>query len=117
MNQDIELMIKIYNTNKVDWLGYEINSPSDLTRHHIIKKEKGGEDNINNYALLTKESHILLHFMENSYNAAYIKLQQLFIELNKSMKEPKLEYYNEVNKILKKIKKDIKNKKRIRRKK
>ncbi len=114
MNQDIELMIKIYNTNKVDWLGYEINSPSDLTRHHIIKKEKGGIDDINNYALLTTNSHRLLHLLEDNYNNSYIRLNELFKELNNSKKPPNSDYYKNVNIILKRVKKDIKNRRRNR---
>ena len=117
MNEDIELMLKIYEPNGLDWMGNEIKSLFDLTRHHIIKRENGGIDDISNYALLTKDSHILLHYLEINYNSAYIKLQQLFTNLNESVDKPQKEYYDEVGNILKKVKKDIKNKKRNRNKK
>ena len=71
MNTDIELMLKIYEPNGIDWMGNEIKSLFDLTRHHIIKREKGGIDDISNYALLTKDSHILLHYLEDHYNREY----------------------------------------------
>ena len=112
MNQDIELMIKIYNTFDIDWMGDTINSISDLTKHHIVKKEHGGENNISNYALLTKRSHSLLHELEVSHNYEYNLLNELFLELNRSVSPPKVEYYDKIRSIIKKVKKDIKNKRR-----
>ena len=117
MNDDIKLMIQIYKTYDVDWLGCEIKSESDLTRHHIVKKENGGENGISNYALLTKSSHIFLHYLEDNYYYAYNELNSLFLELNMSVSAPTKEYYEKVRSIVKKVRKSIKNKKRtIRRK-
>lgn len=112
MNETIELMQKTYNTYEVDWLGDKINSLSDLTRHHIIKKEKGGEDNINNYALLTRNSHIFIHYLEDNYYNDYNYLNSLFMELNRSLCPPSKEYYEEVRSIVKRVRKSIKNKRR-----
>lgn len=117
MNDDIEYMKKIYNTYEVDWMADEIKSPSSLTRHHIIKKEDGGENGISNYALLTRNSHQLLNFLEDNYYEEFISLNKLFLELNRSLKPPTIEYYEKVNKIVKKVKKSIKNKRRVRKKK
>ena len=112
MNQDIELMIKIYETYEIDWMGDEIKNLSSLTRHHIIKKEDSGIDDISNYALLTKKSHILLHYLEDNYIHEYNYLNSLFLELNVSLKKPTKEYYEKVNLVMKKVKKAIKNKRR-----
>ena len=114
MNEDIKEMINIYNTFDVDWMGDKIESLSDLTRHHIVKKEKNGENNINNYALLTKNSHQLIHYIEINYNKEYIFINKLLLELNKSKEPPTNDYYHNILKILKKIKKEIKNKNRKR---
>ena len=116
MNQDIELMMKIYETYDIDWMGDEIKKPSDLTRHHIVKKENGGENDISNYALLTKNSHSLLHYLEYNYNYEYNYLNTLFLELNRTCEKPTAQYYDEIRTIMKKIKKDIKNSKRKRKK-
>ncbi len=112
MNDDISTMVNIYGAYEIDWMGDEIKNLSDLTRHHIVKKEHGGQDDIGNYALLTKGSHILLHYLEDNYYSEYVRLNNLFLYLNKSYKPPVGEYYEEVRSILKRVKKDIKNKKR-----
>ena len=116
MNNDIREMINIYNTIDVDWMGDKINSPSDLTRHHIVKKQYDGEDDINNYALLTTYSHHLIHYLEINYNKEYNSINELLLNLNRSNKPPTNEYYNEMLSILKRVRKDIKNKKRNRKK-
>ena len=117
MNEDIELMMKMYNTYEVDWMGDIITSLSSLTRHHIVKKENGGINDISNYALLTENSHHLLHFLEENYYEDYISLNRLFLELNRGLCPPDVKYYEKVRKIVKKVKKSIKNSRRIRNKK
>ena len=116
MNDDNKEMINIYNTFDLDWMGDTITSPSDLTRHHIIKKEHNGENSINNYALLTSSSHHLIHYLEINYNKEYNLIKKLLLELNESKMPPTKKYYDEMLKIIKKVKKDIKNKKRHRKK-
>lgn len=111
-NQDIEFMARIYNTYEVDWLGDEINSVSDLTRHHIVKRENGGENGISNYALLTRSSHSFIHYLEDNYRKEYEYLNSLFLSLNRSLAPPTSEYYEEVRKVVKSVKKRIKNKHR-----
>lgn len=117
MNEEIVEMMNIYNTFKFDWMGEEIKTPTDLTRHHIMKKQYNGEDSINNYALLTTSSHHLIHYLEVNYNKEYNLINNLLLELNKSRKEPTDEYFSQIKSILKIVKKDIKNKKRKRNKK
>ena len=114
MNEDIEKMINIYNTYEYDWMGDKINTPNDLTRHHIVKKQYDGESNISNYALLTSSSHHLIHFLETNYNKEYKNINELLLNLNRSGKPPTEDYFNEMNGIIKKVKKSIKNKNRKR---
>ena len=116
MNDEIAEMINIYKTIDLDWMGDVIKTPSDLTRHHIIKKEKNGCNSIDNYALLTTNSHHLIHYLEINYNKEYNMINDLLMKLNVSKCEPTNEYFFEMNNILKKVKKDIKNKKRKRNK-
>ena len=90
MDKDIEFMMKIYGTYDVDWMGDEIKSPSSLTKHHIVKKENGGENGISNYALLTQTSHRLLHYLEEHNYKSYCMLNSMFLELNRSVNPPTL---------------------------
>jgi len=111
MNEDILEMINIFDTRDIDWMGNKINSISDLTRHHIKKKQYDGEDSINNYALLTSYSHHLIHYFETHYFKEYNIINNLFLNLNSTKKPPTKEYYDNILPIIKKIKKDMKNRK------
>lgn len=95
----------IYQTYKYDWLGYEIEKNCKITKHHIFKKVYGGENNIKNYALLITASHEYLHSLERTNHHEYIELNKLFQELNDSFAPPTKEYYEKVEKILKKVRK------------
>lgn len=112
---DIDTMLKIYNTYDVDWMGDKIENSNPLTKHHIIKKAKSGENDINNYALLTVKSHRLLHYIEQNYYNDYVTLNEMFTKLNRSLMPPSNEYYICINPILKNVRKKIKNSKRKRR--
>lgn len=112
MNSEIVEMIEKYNTYDLDWMGDKINSLSDLTRHHIVKKQYNGDNDISNYALLTSSSHHLIHFLETNYNKEYKYINELFLKLNSSNKPPTNDYYDDMLSIIKRVKKDIKNKRR-----
>ena len=110
MNSDIEFMIKIYQTYEIDWMGDTIRN--NLTRHHIMKKEEGGENGISNYALLTEPSHHLLNYIEENYYKEYLEINEMFLALNRSLEPPTSEYYERMHQILKRVKKQMKNHKR-----
>ena len=108
MNYDVRIMIGIYATTEYDWLGDYITDVSKLQRHHIVKKEDGGENGISNYALLTPKSHRLINLLEVEEPETFNKLNTMFLELNRSIQPPKDEYYQRINEILKKSKKNNK---------
>lgn len=103
MNKDVKIMLKIYKTKDRDWLGYKIYRNTPLTRHHIFKRVYGGPDNVTNYALLIEKSHQDLHKIEKVDLQAYNELNNLFRELNNSMQPPTEEYYNNIHKVLKRV--------------
>ena len=112
MNYDVRMMIEIYATTEYDWLGDIITDLNKLTRHHIIKKEEGGENGISNYALLTELSHHIMNYIEENDYDSYMALNNLFLELNRSVAPPTIEYYEKVRAIVKRVKKNIKNERR-----
>ena len=101
MSNDVKTMLRIYKTKDVDWLGYKVCKNCRLTRHHIFKAVYGGASDISNYALLIDKSHQYLHLLEHKDHQAYIELTNLFRELNNSLAPPTEEYYEKVEKILK----------------
>ena len=107
MNSDIEFMIRLYQTYEIDWMGDTIRN--NLTRHHIVKREDGGENGISNYALLTEPSHHLLHYIEENYFNDYVAINDMFLALNRSLEPPTKEYYERMHSILKRVKKQMKN--------
>lgn len=104
MNNDIRLMLKIYKTKNIDWMGSPVCTKKELTRHHIFKAVYGGASHISNYALLTKKSHQFLHLLEYKNHKKYLELNNLFKELNESLAPPTEEYYIKINKVLRKSK-------------
>lgn len=101
MNNDVKAMLRIYQTKDVDWMGFKICKNCKITRHHIFKKVYGGPSDISNYALLVQKAHEYLHLLEQKDHEAFIELSTLFRELNDSLAPPTEEYYEKINKILK----------------
>ena len=112
MNEEISMMMETYNTYDIDWMGDKINNTSDLTRHHIVKKCTGGNNDIDNYALLTTKSHHLIHYLENNNYKDYCLINNMLLELNKSSSPPTNEYFDNMKMIIKRVNKIIKNKRR-----
>jgi hypothetical protein len=70
-------MIKIYNLKEYDFMGYKLTK--NATFHHIVKKEHGGKETIENGAVLETASHQYLHVIE------YKEIER-FILINKMLK-------------------------------
>ena len=53
MKKITQEMIHIFKMTDFDWMGYELTKEANyFTFHHIIKKEHGGKEKINNGAIL-----------------------------------------------------------------
>lgn len=82
-------MLKIYKPiSKLDWMNYKIVKKSDLTFHHILKKEYGGGKDISNGALLIPISHQYLHLIECKDIDTYITINKIFKVINNQKYEP-----------------------------
>ena len=78
-------MTKIYGTYEYDWMNYLIID-NELTFHHIIKKENGGLLEISNGALLTPRAHNYLHFIERVDYDIYLRINDVFKNINSGKK-------------------------------
>ena len=78
----LEDMLKIFGYPKKDWMGYEFSKKNYISYHHIQEKRNGGTESIENGALLSRTSHLLLHRIEQINYDLYLEWQQLFIDIN-----------------------------------
>ena len=79
-------MLMIFGNPRKDWMGYKYSKKNYISYHHILEKRNDGIESIDNGALLSRTSHILLHKIESENYDLYLKWQQLFIEINLSRK-------------------------------
>ena len=97
---NLKKMIKIYKPNGIDWMNFTLSRRNPYTFHHIISRSDGGDDTIENGAILTRRAHDLLHILEYVCPEVYEKLKELFIKINVSRKAPDVEIKKEIEEIL-----------------
>lgn len=98
-----EKSVKIYGCYNIDWMGYKITKKNPYSFHHVIKVCNGGKTKIDNFAILTKNSHRYLNLLERLYPDIYHELNEMFVELILSNAPPTDCYYKKVEKVLKKV--------------
>lgn len=103
-------MLKIYKPlSNLDWLNYKIGRKSDMTFHHIIKKEYGGTETIENGALLLPIPHHYLHVIEFRDIETYIAINKIFELVNRQRYEPTSEQREIIEYLLQKFEEEHKN--------
>lgn len=76
-------LVRIFRPKNIDWMGYNIKSPQDLSFHHIKKKSEGGLLTLDNGALLNKNTaHPYLHVIEITDPEMYLYLNNLLKNVN-----------------------------------
>ena len=81
---NLKLMIRKYKPDGIDWMNFVLTRRNPFTFHHIVPKSDGGEDSVDNGAILTRRAHDLIHILEIACPDAYIDLQNVFIKINES---------------------------------
>lgn len=74
----IEKMLVIYKPLNEDWMGFKLTRNNPYTFHHIKEKRHGGRYEIQNGALLTREGHQFLNFLDVKCHQAYDDYQNIF---------------------------------------
>ena len=95
-------MIAVYGD--VCWLNYDITKHNPITFHHILEVRNGGKDLWENGALITENAHKYLNFLDYEYHKIYEELNYNFKELNRTYAPPTDNYYEEIGKVLRKVK-------------
>lgn len=101
-------MLKIYKPySDMDWMNYKIVR-NDMTAHHILKKEHGGNLEISNIAPLRSVSHQYLHLIECKDIDTYIAINKIFKYVNQQLAEPTREQREIIEYLLKEFEKEHK---------
>lgn len=74
----------------MDWMNYKLVK-KDLTYHHIVKREDGGKQEIDNGALLMPIAHQYLHIIEYKDIKTYNAINKIFKFINEQQYEPTLD--------------------------
>lgn len=102
-------MLKIYKPySDLDWMNYKLVK-KDLTFHHIKKKEDGGEQSIENGALLMPVAHQYLHIIEYKDFDTYVSINKMFEIINKQLSEPTQEQREIIEYLLRQFENDYKD--------
>ena len=91
-------MIKIYNLDKLCFMGYTLDRTASF--HHIIKREHGGKEVIENGAVLNKTAHEYLHIIEYKDIGTYIAINKILKIINEQRDKPTTEQLEIISKIL-----------------
>ena len=98
-------MIETYGMNcwlNENWVWRRNNL---LTLHHIKELRRNGKTTWENSALLSVTSHYYLNHLDIEYHKIYKELNEMFKELNRTYAPPTKEYYEEIDNILKRVRK------------
>ena len=84
MKEITKQMIHLYNIKDLDFMGYKIFSPKDLSYHHnIIARRDGGPETIHNGAILVQHtSHDYLHTIERYDKEIFYKIASEMLDEN-----------------------------------
>lgn len=101
MKQIKKEMLKIYKPiSNLDWMNYKLVK-KDITYHHIVKKEHGGKETIDNGALLMPIAHQYLHLIECKDLKTYDNINKIFVFINEQQYEPTIEQREIIEYLLK----------------
>ena len=98
----LELLLSIFLPD-YDWLGFAASKNNHYTYHHIIPERDGGKTTKKNGAILTKKGHEIFNYIEQEYPDIALELTELFKNLNETNLPATDDYYEEVDRILKKV--------------
>lgn len=83
MKQELITLLEIYKPQGIDWMSFQITKKNPYSFHHIRKEENGGKLIVNNGAILSKKSHRLLNWLEETNPLVYLDWEELFLLINK----------------------------------
>lgn len=79
-------------------MGYTLDKTASF--HHIVKREDGGKEVIENGAVLNKTAHEYLHIIEYKDIGTYIAINKILKIINEQRDRPTTEQLEIISKIL-----------------
>lgn len=114
MSDILKVMIKIWDMNTMDWLGYD--NLERYSFHHLVKKCDGGQKIISNGAVLHQSSHSYLHTIEYYDLDKYIFLNNILKKVNEQKMITTKEQLEQIRYVLKEFQNEYEGKKSSREK-
>lgn len=108
MSNVLRLMLKIWEMNSMDWLGYD--NLDRYSFHHLQKKCDGGKQIICNGAVLHQNSHSYLHTIEHYDLDKYIFLNTILKQINNQKYMPTKDQLQQIRYVLLEFQKEYENK-------
>lgn len=100
MKEIVKVMIKIWDMNTMDWMGFD--NLERYSFHHLTKKSDGGEQIISNGAILHQNSsHPYLHTIEYYDLDKYIFINNILKAINEQKTMPSIEQLKQIKLVLK----------------
>jgi len=106
MKQITKFMINMWDMSNIDWMGYKLNKNNPYTYHHILKKEFGGKETIDNGAILTKIPHEYIHIIEFKDLEMYIYINNLLKNINNQRELPNRQQLLAIDSILRQFERE-----------
>ncbi len=100
MKHKTKKMVKIYELTDKCFMGFPVNSNSKFTFHHCVKKEYGGNNSIDNGAVLTLEAHRFLNYLELNNYEIYYQINCKLIEISKGKQHPSINQLKEIKNLI-----------------
>ncbi len=110
MNNITNLIIRIYNVKKIDWMGYKLEKNNPYTYHHLTKKCDEGKVSIENGAILTSNAHEYLNVIEMYDLELYEYINNVLKQINEQGFAPLERQLLAIDFILKQFEKKYRNK-------
>ena len=99
MSDILRVMIKIWDMNTMDWMGYD--NLEQYSFHHLVKKCNHGEKVISNGCVLHRSSHEYAHLIEHYDLDKYIFINNILKEVNKQKYMTTKEQLEQIKYVLK----------------
>lgn len=91
-------MVRIYNLDKLCFMGYKLDK--NASYHHIIKREHGGKETIENGAVLNPYAHEYLHIIEYKDLDMFIAINSILKVINVQRDKPTKEQLKTISHLL-----------------